>query len=180
MLGAGGGWVLSTAREVGDKGRQAAACRILALLFYQAGDYVQSIESSKRRWSLQGKRETEREASVCGVLARSYLHVGGYKQSIEYGKNREREIYARSCSYYEVGDYPELTKRTMWQTSPEYWKGSRKQKKKGGRVRCSSLAKHGIEYGKQFRTSVRHCEGSGEQGAGSWRVLCFGQVVIRD
>ena len=129
---------------------------------------------------MQGKRETEREASVCGVLARSYLHVGGYKQSIEYGKNREREIYARSCLYYEVGDYPELTKRTMWQTNPEYCKGSRKQKKKGGRVRCSSLAKHSIEYGKQFRTSVKHCEGSGEQGAGSWRVLCFGQVVIRD
>ena len=77
---------MSTPREVGDKGRQAAACRILALLFYEAGDYVQSIESSKRRWSLQGKRETEREASVCYVLARSYLRFGGYKQSIECGK----------------------------------------------------------------------------------------------
>ena len=106
---------------------------------------------------MQGKRETEREASVCDVLARSYLRVGGYKQSIEYGKNREREIDARdvlSGSYYEVGDYHELTKRRMWQTSPEYCKGSRKQKKKSGRMRCSSLAKHGIEYGKQFRNKL--------------------------
>ena len=61
---------------------------------------------------MQGKRETEREASVCNVLARSYLRVGGYKQSIEYGKNREREIDPRvvlSGSYYEVGDYHELS-----------------------------------------------------------------------
>ena len=63
---------------------------------------------------MQGKRETEREASVCDVLARSYLRVGGYKQSIdrEYRKNREREIDARvvlSGSYYEVGDYHELS-----------------------------------------------------------------------
>ena len=61
---------------------------------------------------MQGKRETERESSVCDVLARSYLCVGGYKQSIEYGKNREREIDARvvlSGSYYEVGDYHDLS-----------------------------------------------------------------------
>ena len=106
---------------------------------------------------MQGKRETEREASVCDVLARSYLRVGGYKQSIEYGKNREREIDARdvlSGSYYDVGDYHELTKRRMWQTSPEYCKGSRKQKKKSGRMRCSNLAKHGIESGKQFRNKL--------------------------
>ena len=60
---------------------------------------------------MQGKRETEREAQ-CAMLARSYLCVGGYKQSIEYGKNREREIDARvvlSGSYYEVGDYHDLS-----------------------------------------------------------------------
>ena len=90
---------------------------------------------------------------MCDVLARSYryLRFGGYKQSIEYGKNREREIDARvvlSGSYYEVGDYHELTKRRMWQASPEYCKGSKKQKKKSGRMRCSSLTKHSTEYGK--------------------------------
>ena len=61
---------------------------------------------------MQGKREKEREALVCDVLARSYLRVGGYKKSIEYGKNREREIDARvvlSGSYYEVGDYHDLS-----------------------------------------------------------------------
>ena len=71
---------------------------------------------------MQGKRETEREASVCDVLATSYLRVGGYIQSIEYGKktlsiaryvrNREREIDALvvlSGSYYEVGDYHDLS-----------------------------------------------------------------------
>ena len=81
----------------------------------------------------------------------------------------------------------------MWQTSPEYCKGSRKQKKKSGRMRCSSLAKHSIEYGKQWpisnfwhfrvlvpkltreseakciasnqnsETCVRHCKGSGNR-----------------
>ena len=108
---------------------------------------------------MQGKRETERDASVCDVLARSYLRIGGYKQSMEYGRKalsiaryvrkREREMdapVALSGSYYEVGDYHD---RRMWQASPEYCKGSRKQKKKSGRMRCSSLAKHSIEYGKQ-------------------------------
>ena len=70
---------------------------------------------------MQGKRETEREASVCDVPARSYLRIGGYKQSIEYGKKalsiaryvrkREREVDALvlSRSYYEVGDYHDLS-----------------------------------------------------------------------
>ena len=71
---------------------------------------------------MQRKRETEREASVCDVLARSYLRIGEYKQSIEYGKKalsiaryvrkREREMdapVALSGSYYEVGDYHDLS-----------------------------------------------------------------------
>ena len=107
---------------------------------------------------MQGKRETERETSVCDVLARSYLRVGRYKQSIEYGKNalsfaryvrnREREIDAPvvlSGSYYEFGDYHDLSveccKRAL--------SIAKEQKKKSGRMRCSSLAKHSIEYGKQ-------------------------------
>ena len=48
---------MSTAREVGDKERQAAACRISALSFYEAGDYVQSIESSKEPERLAIARE---------------------------------------------------------------------------------------------------------------------------
>ena len=84
---AGGGGVMSTAREVGDKGRQAAVCRILALSFYEAGDYIQSLESSKEELAIAREvGDRERQASVCDVLARSYLCVGGYKQSIEYGK----------------------------------------------------------------------------------------------
>ena len=63
-----------------------------------------------------------RLVTVCDVLARSYLRIGGYKQSIEYGKKalsiaryvrkREREINASvvlSVSYYEVGDYHDLS-----------------------------------------------------------------------
>ena len=76
---------MSTAREVGDKGRQAAVCRILALSFYEAGDYIQSLESSKEELAI-AVGDRERQASVCDVLARSYLCVGGYKQGIEYGK----------------------------------------------------------------------------------------------
>ena len=49
---AGGGGVMSTAREVGDKGRQSAACRILALSFYEVGDYIKSIESSKEELAI--------------------------------------------------------------------------------------------------------------------------------
>ena len=69
----------------------------------------------------------------------------------------------------------------MWQTSPEYCKGSRKQKKKSGRMRCSSLAKHSIEYGnvKIQKQALSIAKEVGE-GAGSCRVLCFGQVVLRD
>ena len=60
-----GGGVLSTAREVGDKGRQAAACRILALSFYGAGGYVQSLESSKEELAIAREvGDTEREASI--------------------------------------------------------------------------------------------------------------------
>ena len=59
---------------------------------------------------------------MCDIPARSYLRIGGYKQSIEYGKKalsiaryvrkREREIDAPgvlSGSYYEVGDYHDLS-----------------------------------------------------------------------
>ena len=35
-----------------DKGRQSAACRILAMSFYEAGDYIQSIESSKEELAI--------------------------------------------------------------------------------------------------------------------------------
>ena len=66
--GGGGGGVLSTAREVGDKGRQVAACRILALSFYEAGDYVQSLKSSKEELAIaREEAETEREAQ-CAVF----------------------------------------------------------------------------------------------------------------
>ena len=82
--------------------------------FYEVGDYIKSIESSKEELAIAREEGTKREASVCDVLARSYLRVGGYKQSIdrEYRKNREREIDARvvlSGSYYEVGDYHDLS-----------------------------------------------------------------------
>ena len=66
----GGRGVLSTAREVGDKGRQVAACRILALSFYEAGDYVQSLKSSKEELAIAREEleaETEREAQ-CAVF----------------------------------------------------------------------------------------------------------------
>ena len=59
-----GGGVLRTAREVGDKGRQAAACRILALSFYEAGDYVQSIESSKEELAIARYKEGNRKRSI--------------------------------------------------------------------------------------------------------------------
>ena len=63
---------MSTARKVGDKGRQAAVCRISALSFNEVGDYIQSIESSKEELVIAGNSgETEIETSVCDVLARS-------------------------------------------------------------------------------------------------------------
>ena len=62
--GRGGGGVLRTAREVGEKGRQAAACRILALSFYEAGDYVQSIESSKEELAIARYKEGNRKRSI--------------------------------------------------------------------------------------------------------------------
>ena len=73
------------------------------------------------------------------------------KNDPRYVRNREREIDARavlSGSYYEVAYYHDLSVECGKQ-APEYCKGSRKQKKKSGRMRCSSLAKHSIEYGKQ-------------------------------
>ena len=55
--------------------------------FYEAGDYIQSLESSKEELAIAREvGDRERQASVCDVLARSYLCVGGYKQGIEYGK----------------------------------------------------------------------------------------------
>ena len=84
--GEGGLLRLSTAREVGDKERQAAACRILALSFYEVGDYVQSLKSSKEELAIAREEGNGKRSTVCDVLARSYLCVGGYKQSIGYGK----------------------------------------------------------------------------------------------
>ena len=83
-----------------------------SVVFYEAGDYVQSIESSKEELAIAREEGNRKRSTVCDVLARYYLCVGGYKQSIEYGKNREREIDARvvlSGSYYEVGDYHDLS-----------------------------------------------------------------------
>ena len=56
---------MSTAREVGDKGRQSAACRILALSFYEVGDYIKSIESSKEELAIaREKGNRKRSISV--------------------------------------------------------------------------------------------------------------------
>ena len=48
-------------------------------------------------------------------------------------------------------------------------------------MHCSSLAKHSIEYGnmKIQKQALSIAKEVGE-GAGSCRVLCFGQVVLRD
>ena len=54
---------MSTAREVGDKERQAAVCRILALSFYEVGDYIQSIESSKEELAI-AREEGNRKRSI--------------------------------------------------------------------------------------------------------------------
>ena len=45
---------MSTAREVGDKGRQSAACRILALSFYEVGDYIKSIAIAREEGNRKG------------------------------------------------------------------------------------------------------------------------------
>ena len=58
-----GGGGMSTAREVGDKERQAAACRILAMSFYEVGDYIQSIESSKEELAI-AREEGNRKRSI--------------------------------------------------------------------------------------------------------------------
>ena len=52
-----------TAREVGDKGRQSAACRNLALSFYEVGDYIKSIESSKEELAI-AREEGNRKRSI--------------------------------------------------------------------------------------------------------------------
>ena len=62
-LSAGGGGGICTAREVGDKGRQAAACSILALSFYKVGDYIKSIESSKEELAI-AREEGNRKRSI--------------------------------------------------------------------------------------------------------------------
>ena len=54
---------MSTAREVGDKGRQAAVCRILALSFYEAEEYIQSLESSKEELAI-AREEGNRKRSI--------------------------------------------------------------------------------------------------------------------
>ena len=54
---------MSTAREVGDKERQSAACRILAMSFYEVGDYIQSIESSKEELAV-AREEGNRKRSI--------------------------------------------------------------------------------------------------------------------
>ena len=45
------------------KGRQSAACRILALSFYEAGDYIQSIESSKEKLAI-AREEGNKKRSI--------------------------------------------------------------------------------------------------------------------
>ena len=60
----GGGRVMSTARKVGDKGRQAAVCRILALSFYEVGDYIQSIESSKEELAIAREQRGNRNRNI--------------------------------------------------------------------------------------------------------------------
>ena len=63
--GGGGGVLrLSIAREVGDKGRQAAVCRILALSFYEAGDYIQSIESSKEELAIAREEPGNKKRNI--------------------------------------------------------------------------------------------------------------------
>ena len=62
--GGGGGRVMSTARKVGDKGRQAAVCRILALSFYEVGDYIQSIESSKEELAIAREQGGNRNRNI--------------------------------------------------------------------------------------------------------------------
>ena len=60
---------MSTAREVGDKERQAAVCRILALSFYEAGDSIQSIESSKEELAIARKEiEKQKEKHQCAMF----------------------------------------------------------------------------------------------------------------
>ena len=54
---------MSTAREVGDKVRQSAACRILASSFYEVGDYIQSIENSKEELAV-AREEGNRKRSI--------------------------------------------------------------------------------------------------------------------
>ena len=54
---------MSTAREVGDKERQAAACRILAMSFYEVEDYIPSIESSKEELAI-AREEGNRKRSI--------------------------------------------------------------------------------------------------------------------
>ena len=61
--GGGGGGEMRTAREVGDKGRQSAACRILAMSFYEVGGYIQSIESSKEELAI-AREEGNRKRSI--------------------------------------------------------------------------------------------------------------------
>ena len=55
---------MSTARKVGDKGRQAAVCRILALSFYEVGDYIQSIESSKEELAIAREQRANRNRNI--------------------------------------------------------------------------------------------------------------------
>ena len=73
------GGVMSTSREVGDKGRQSAACRILALSFYEVGDYFKSIESSKEELAIArevGNRKRQDKTRQCFIwsLIQSYVY----------------------------------------------------------------------------------------------------------
>ena len=78
---------MSTAREVGDKERQSAACRILAMSFYEVGDYIQSIESSKEELAI-AREEGNRKRSISLRCSAQVLSARRriQKQSIEYGK----------------------------------------------------------------------------------------------
>ena len=100
---------MSSAKELGNKKREAAACNVLAVSYYAVGDYKQSIEYAKEAVSSakeEGNEEGELEAY--NVLAKSYYMVGDYKQSIEYAKeavssakeegNEEGELEAYNVS----------------------------------------------------------------------------------
>ena len=98
---------MSTAREVGDKERQAAACRISALSFYEAGDYVQSIESSKEELAIAREVGNRKRSISVRCSGQVLSAIGGYKQSIEYGKKAlSIARYGIILRFWEIAHLP--------------------------------------------------------------------------